>query len=396
MTKEINMTTPKYHRQTLAIRGARKISQFNEHSQSLFLTSSFTYPTAADAAALFLGEQEGFTYSRFTNPTVSAFQERAAQLEGAERGMATASGMSALQATFLTFLSAGDHLVASRSLFGSTVGLIGNLLPKIGIEVSFVDLTDLNAWQGAIKSNTKMLFLETPSNPVSELADLPAIAAISKKAGTLFVVDNCFCSPAIQQPIKWGADIVVNSATKAMDGQGRVMGGVVCGRDDLIEQVYTHVRTAGQTLAPFNAWVLLSGLETLFVRMEKQCTNALEIAQWLEAHPAVNKVHYPGLTSHPQHELAKVQQDAFGCVLSFEVKGGKEQAWHVVDTLELFSRTANFGDVKSTITHPYTTTHSRVTPEDKARAGITEGLVRLSIGLEHIEDLKADLQAALS
>ncbi|WP_434778736.1 O-succinylhomoserine sulfhydrylase [Neisseria sp. Ec49-e6-T10] len=385
-----------YHPQTLAIRGARQISQFHEHSQSLFLSSSFMFESAQAGAALFAGEAEGYTYSRTANPTVTAFQDRMAQLEGAQAGIATATGMAAIQATILTFLKAGEHIVASQSLFGTTLGLLNGQMPKLGIDVTFVAPSDLSAWENAIQDNTRLLYLETPSNPLTEMADIRALSQLAKSKNVLLVVDNCFCTPAVQQPIKLGADLTVNSATKGIDGQGRVMGGVVCGSKELIEQVFMHVRTAGQTLSAFNAWVLMSGLETLFVRTEKQNDNALALAKWLEQHPKVQRVYYPGLPSHPQHELAKVQQNGFGSVLSFEVKGDRAQAWHVVDQVCLFSKTANVGDVKSTITHPYTTTHARVTPEDKAKAGIKESLLRLSIGLEHIDDLKNDLAQALS
>jgi len=383
------------HPETLAIRAGRETSEYREHSQSLHLTSSFTFDSAAQAAAMFLGEIDGYTYSRFTNPTVSAFQQRLAAMEGAERAVATSTGMAAIQATMLTLLKTGDHIVSSRSLFGSTINLFNGVLGKFGVETSYVDAANLDAWRAAVKPNTKVFFLETPSNPLTDLADIAAVAAIAHEAGALLVVDNCFCSAALQQPIKLGADLVVHSATKYLDGHGRVMGGAVVGSDKLVEQVYLHVRTAGPSLAPFNAWVLLSGLETLHLRMEKHSANALALAQWLQQQPAVEKVFYPGLPEHPHYALAQRQQKAGGPVLSFEVKGGREAAWRVVDAIQLISRTANLGDVKTTLTHPASTTHARITPEARAQAGITEGLLRVAVGLEHVEDLKADLLRGL-
>ncbi|MEC5207749.1 O-succinylhomoserine sulfhydrylase [Vogesella perlucida] len=383
------------HPETLAIRAGRETSEYREHSQSLHLTSSFTFDSAAQAAAMFLGEIDGYTYSRFTNPTVSAFQQRLAAMEGAERAVATSTGMAAIQATMLTLLKAGDHIVSSRSLFGSTINLFNGVLGKFGVETSYVDAANLDAWRAAVKPNTKVFFLETPSNPLTDLADIAAVAAIAHEAGALLVVDNCFCSPALQQPIKLGADLVVHSATKYLDGHGRVMGGAVVGSDKLVEQVYLHVRTAGPSLAPFNAWVLLSGLETLYLRMEKHSANALELAKWLQQQPAVEKVFYPGLPDHPHYALAQRQQKSGGPVLSFQVKGGREAAWKVVDAIQLISRTANLGDVKTTLTHPASTTHARITPEARAQAGITEGLLRVAVGLEHVEDLKADLLRGL-
>lgn len=383
------------HPETLAIRAGRETSEYREHSQSLHLTSSFTFDSAAQAAAMFLGEIDGYTYSRFTNPTVSAFQQRLAAMEGAERAVATSTGMAAIQATMLTLLKAGDHIVSSRSLFGSTINLFNGVLGKFGVETTYVDAANLDAWRAAVKPNTKVFFLETPSNPLTDLADIAAVAAIAHEAGALLVVDNCFCSPALQQPIKLGADLVVHSATKYLDGHGRVMGGAVVGSDKLVEQVYLHVRTAGPSLAPFNAWVLLSGLETLYLRMEKHSANALALAQWLQQQPAVEKVFYPGLPDHPHYALAQRQQKSGGPVLSFEVKGGREAAWRVVDAIQLISRTANLGDVKTTLTHPASTTHARITPEARAQAGITEGLLRVAVGLEHVDDLKADLLRGL-
>ena len=384
-----------YHPETLAIRGGRESSEYREHSQALHLTSSFCYESAEQAAAMFMGEIEGYTYSRFTNPTVTAFQQRLALMEGGERAIATATGMAAIQAIMMSLLKAGDHIVSSQSLFGSTTNLFTGLLAKFGVETTFVDARDLTAWEAAAKPNSKLFFLETPSNPLTEIADIAAIADLAHRHNALLVVDNSFCSPALQQPLKLGADLVMHSATKYLDGHGRVMGGAVVGSDALVEQVYLHVRAAGPTLAPFNAWVLLSGLETLSLRMEKHSANALALARWLEAHPAIERVYYPGLPSHPQHELAQRQQKAGGAVVSFVVKGGRAGAWRLVDGVELISRTANLGDVKSTITHPASTTHARVAPEVRQKAGIEEGLIRVAVGLENVEDLKKDLARGL-
>ncbi|MDF7676127.1 O-succinylhomoserine sulfhydrylase [Neisseriaceae bacterium ESL0693] len=390
------MSIPSLHAETIAIRGADEKTAFNEHNPALFLTSSFVFDSAAEGAALFAGQSSGYTYSRTNNPNVAAFQTRVAQLEQGAAGIATATGMAAINAVFLTFLKAGDHVVASRSLFGTTVGLMNGLLPKLGIEVTFVSQTDVADWQAAIQPNTRMLFLETPSNPLNELADIAALAAIAHQHDALLVVDNSFLSPALQQPLRLGADLSVQSATKAIDGQGRVMGGVVCGSEALIKEVYLHVRTTGEVLSPFNAWVLLGGLETLYVRMEKQCANALAIAQFLQVQPQVKQVHYTGLADHPQRELVNQQQQGGGIVVAFEVNGGETAAWKVIDAVSLFSKTGNLGDVKSTITHPWTTTHGRMPAEDKLQAGIQPGLIRLSVGLEHVADLKADLAQALS
>ena len=383
------------HPETLAIRGGKSQTEYGEHNQALFLTSSFMFDSAETGANLFAGTAEGYTYSRNANPTINAFEQRVAHLEQAERGLATATGMAALQATFLTFLQAGDHLVSSSSLFGTTMGLISNQLPRCGIEVTLVSQTDLAQWQAAIKDNTKMLFLETPSNPLNEAGDISALAKMAHEAGALLVVDNSVCSPALQRPLSLGADLSVQSATKAIDGHGRVMGGIVCGSDTLIDQVFQHARTAGQSMSPFNAWVLLSGLETLFVRMEKQCANALKVAQWLQQNPKVQQVYYGGLVEHPQANLVAQQQSAGGIVVAFEVEGDQADAWKVLDAVQLFSKTANLGDVRSTITHPWTTTHGRMAAEVKRAAGIQPCLLRLSIGLENIDDLIADLKQAL-
>lgn len=382
------------HPETLAIRAGKKTSDYGEHAQALFLSSSFTFDSAEDARALFLGEKAGFTYTRTGNPTVAAFAERMAKLEKAEACIPTASGMAAIQAAFLSFLRQGDHLLVSQSLFGSTIGLI-NTLPELGIDITFVPQTDLPAWQNAIQKNTKMLFIETPSNPLGEVADIRQLANLAHQHDALLAVDNCFCSPALQQPIALGADLSIQSATKAIDGHGRVMGGAVCGSNALIDCVFKHVRTYGQIISPFNAWVLLSGLETLFIRMEKQSANALALAQWLSTHNSVKAVYYPGLPEHPQYTLIQSQQSTGGIVVSFAVHGGQQQAWQVIDNVNLFSKTANLGDVKSTITHPFSTTHARMEAVDKKAAGIDENLIRLSVGLEYIDDLKNDLQTAL-
>lgn len=382
------------HPETLAIRVGKKTSDYGEHAQALFLSSSFTFDSAEDARALFLGEKDGFTYTRTGNPTVAAFAERMAKLEKADACIPTASGMAAIQAAFLSFLHQGDHLLVSQSLFGSTIGLI-NTLPELGIDITFVPQTDLLAWQNAIQKNTKMLFIETPSNPLGEVADIRQLANLAHQHDALLAVDNCFCSPALQQPIALGADLSIQSATKAIDGHGRVMGGAVCGSNALIDCVFKHVRTYGQIISPFNAWILLSGLETLFIRMEKQSANALALAQWLSTHNSVKAVHYPGLPEHPQYALIQSQQSTGGIVVSFAVHGGQQQAWQVINNVNLFSKTANLGDVKSTITHPFTTTHARMEVADKKAAGIHENLIRLSVGLEYIDDLKNDLQIAL-
>ncbi|MBR7060099.1 MAG: O-succinylhomoserine sulfhydrylase [Neisseriaceae bacterium] len=380
----------KIHRETLAIRGERTTGAYDEHAQALYLSSSFTFDTAQEAQELFLGEKAGYTYSRTANPNVDAFAMRLAALEGAQSGIATATGMAAIQAVFMSFLQNGDHLLASKSLFGSSIGLI-NTLHRYGIEVDFVPQNDLSQWQNKIRSNTKILFVENVSNPLCEIADLSNLSHIANQNNALLVVDNSFCTPVVQQPLLFGAHLSVSSATKGIDGQGRVMGGAICGASELIDTIWTHIRTSGEVLSPFNAWILSSGLETLFVRMEKQCANALELAQWLQNQPQVEKVYYPFLPNFPQYELARKQQTMGGIVLSFTVVGGKDEAWKVVDNVELFSRTGNLGDVRSTITHPYTTTHARVEDKEKIACGITPNLLRLSVGLEHIDDLKNDL-----
>jgi len=382
--------------ETLAIRAGIHRSQFNEHSEALFLTSSFVFDNAAQAAARFAGDESGMVYSRYTNPTVEAMQERLAALEGAQCCVATASGMSAILATVLGLLRSGDHIVASRSLFGATVQLFNNWLPRFGIQVSFVGGPQPAAWTQALRPNTRMLFLETPSNPLTEIYDIAALSDVAHRANAWLVVDNCFCTPALQRPFELGADIVIHSATKYLDGQGRVLGGAVLGARALIQDpLTTFLRNAGPTLSPFNAWVILKGLETLKLRMDAHCAGALTLARWLEQYPRVTRVYYPGLSSHPQHELASRQQTSGGGVVSFIVKGGREAAWRVVDGTSMISITANLGDAKTTITHPASTTHGRMSPEAKAAAGIEEGLLRVAVGLESVRDIQADLERGL-
>lgn len=385
----------KYQPETLAVRAGAVRSQFGENSEALFLTSSFVFENAAQAAARFIGEQPGNIYSRFTNPTVTMFEERLAALEGAEQCVATASGMSAILACVMGLLKAGDHIVASQSIFGATVNLFSNVIKKFGVETAYVSATDVSEWQAAVCPNTKLFFLETPSNPLTEISDIAAIAAVAKGCGALLVVDNCFCTPILQRPLELGADIVIQSATKYIDGQGRVLGGAVLGNKKLVEPVYGFLRTAGPTLSAFNAWVLLKGLETLKLRMDAHSANALELARWLEAQPNVARVFYPGLPSHPQHELAMKQQKSGGGIVSFEVRGGKEAAWRVIDNTRMISITANLGDTKSTITHPASTTHGRISPEARAAAGITDGLIRIAVGLEAVVDIQNDLARGL-
>lgn len=381
-----------FHFATRAVRDGQIRTPEGEHSEPIFPTSSYVFASAAEAAARFSGEQAGNIYSRFTNPTVRTFEQRLASLEGAECCVATASGMSAITATFLGLLKTGDHIVSSRSIFGTTTVLLNNIIAKLGIETSFVELSDLDAWRQAIRPETRLLFLETPSNPLTELVDIAALSTIAKENDCLLVVDNCFCTPALQQPIALGADIVVHSATKYIDGQGRCVGGAVCGDNNTVgEGVFGFLRSAGPTMSAFNAWIFLKGLETLQLRMQAHSAAALELAQWLEQQNAVKKVYYPGLESHPQHELAKTQQSAFGGLLSFELNGGKEEGWRLIDATRMLSITANLGDTKTTITHPATTTHGRLTPEQRAEAGISDGLIRVAVGLEDIEDIKADL-----
>jgi O-succinylhomoserine sulfhydrylase len=384
-----------YDLETLAVRAGTVRSQFNEHSEALFLTSSFVFANAAEAAARFKGEQPGPIYARFTNPTVSMMEERLAALEGAERCVAFASGMASILATVMGLMKAGEHVVASRSIFGSTVQLFSNILGRFGIETTYVSPTDPAEWRAAVKPNTKLFFVESPSNPLTEVSDIRALADIAHDAGAWLAVDNCFCSPALQKPLELGADIVIHSATKYLDGQGRVLGGAVLGSQALMEGVYTFLRTAGPTLSAFNAWVILKGMETLALRMEAHSKNALALAQWLEAQPQVSRVWYPGLPSHPQHELAMAQQKTGGGIVAFELKGGQAAAWKLIDSTKMLSITANLGDTKTTITHPATTTHSRMTAEQRAAAGIGDGLVRIAVGLESVADIQADLARGL-
>lgn len=385
-----------YDLETLAVRAGTVRSQFNEHSEAMFLTSSFVFGSAAEAAARFKGEQPGPIYARFTNPTVSMMEARLAALEGAERCVAFSSGMAAILATVMGLMKAGEHIVASRSIFGSTVQLFSNILGRFGIETTYVSPTDPAEWRAALKPNTKLFFVESPSNPLTEVSDIRALATIAREAGAWLAVDNCFCSPALQKPLELGADIVIHSATKYLDGQGRVLGGAVLGSQALMEGVYTFLRTAGPTLSAFNAWVILKGMETLSIRMDAHSRNALELAQWLEAQPQVARVLYPGLPSHPQHALAMAQQKTGGGIVAFDLKGGKDAAWKLIDATKLLSITANLGDTKSTITHPSSTTHSRMTAEQRDAAGIGDGLVRIAVGLESVSDIEADLARGLA
>ena len=377
---------------TKAVRVGHKRTAESEQSEPIFPTSSFVFESAEQAAARFGGDEPGNIYSRFTNPTVRTFEQRLAALEGGESCVATSSGMSAILSTMMALLSAGDHIVSSMSIFGTTRVLFDKYLSKFGISTSYVKLIDLDDWKAAITPETKMLFLETPSNPMNEIADLEALSELAKANDCLLVVDNCFCTPALQRPLEFGADIVVHSATKYIDGQGRCIGGAVVGDAKRVgEDVYGFLRTAGPTMSPFNAWTFLKGLETLDLRMKAHSASALEVASWLESQPLVSHVFYSGLPSHRQHELAKRQQSAFGGIIAFEIKGGKKDAWSLINALEWLSITANLGDSKTTITHPATTTHGRLTEEARAAAGITDGMLRLSIGLESVDDIKADL-----
>jgi O-succinylhomoserine sulfhydrylase len=386
-----------WDRRTLAIRVGHRRTQEQEHSEPLFLTSSYVFGSAAEAAARFSGAEPGNIYSRFTNPTVRAFEERLAALEGGESCVATASGMSAILATCLGLLQSGDHVVCARQVFGSTVILFDKYLKKLGIHVTYVDLADTDDWARAITPATRLLFLESPSNPLPELGDIGALAELAHRHGALLAVDNCFCTPALQRPLELGADLVIHSATKYLDGQGRCLGGAVVGNRKLVgEDVYGVIRTAGPSLSPFNAWVFLKGLETLDLRMREHSRSALALACWLEGLPRVTRVHFPGLESHPQYALAKRQQSLPGGILAFEVDGGREAAWRVIDATRMISITANLGDARTTITHPATTTHGRLSAEERARAGIREGLIRVAVGLEAVEDIQADLAGGLA
>lgn len=386
-----------YHSETLGLRAGVETTAFGENSEALFLSSSFKFKNAAQAAARFGGTEPGNIYSRFTNPTVTMFQNKLAALEGAEQCVATSSGMSAILACVMGMCSAGDHVIVSRSVFGASIQLFGNTLKRWGLDVTFVSLTNPSEWQAAIKPNTRLFFVETPSNPLTEVCDIQLLADIAHQANAYLVVDNCFCTPAIQKPLSLGADIVIHSATKYIDGQGRCLGGAVLGSKHLMEPVYAFLRTAGVTMSAFNAWVFLKGLETLHIRMEAHANKALALATWLETQPQVTRVYYPGLTSHPQHRLAMKQQLSGAGIVSFEVKPKlgqtpQDAAWALIDSTELISITANLGDAKSTITHPATTTHGRITAEARLEAGISDNLIRIAVGLEHVEDLKADLR----
>lgn len=386
-----------HHLATLAVRAGQVRTHEGEHAEPIFTTSSYVFSSAAEAAARFDESAKGNIYSRFTNPTVRCFEERLAAMEGAASCVATGSGMAAILATCMALLKAGDHIVCSDSVFGSTIALINRYLVKFGVEVTYVRPDDNQAWRGAIRNNTKLLFVETPSNPLSVIADIPAIADIAHQRGVLLVVDNCFCTPALQKPFELGADLVIHSATKYLDGQGRVVGGAVLGNEQLVgKDVFGVIRTAGPSMSPFNAWVFLKGLETLELRMRAHSAAGLQLARWLETRQGVRKVHYAGLESHPQHALAKRQQSGFGGILAFDVEHGRQGAWAFIDATRLLSITANLGDAKSTITHPATTTHSRITPAERERAGITEGLLRISVGLEDVRDLQADIERGLA
>jgi O-succinylhomoserine sulfhydrylase len=383
--------------ETRAVRAGQLRTAEGEHSEAIFPTSSYVFDSAASAAARFSGDQPGNIYSRFTNPTVRTFEQRLASLEGGESCVATSSGMAAILATCAALLKNGDHIVSSHSIFGTTTALFTNYLARFGIDTTFVPLVDNAAWEAAVRPETRLLFLETPSNPLTEIADIQSLSRLAKKNNCLLVVDNCFCTPALQQPLSLGADIVIHSATKYLDGQGRCVGGAVVGDSELVgKEVYGFLRTAGPTMSPFNAWVFLKGLETLTLRMRAHCSSALSLAHWLEQQPEVSRVNHPGLQSHPQHELAARQQTDYGGIVSFELKGGQSQAWRFIDALRIFSITANLGDAKSTVTHPATTTHGRLAPEQRQAAGISEGLVRLAVGLESEQDLQTDLARGLA
>ena len=381
---------------TLAIRAGHFRTSEGEHAEPIFATSSYVFDSAAQAAARFSGDESGNVYSRYTNPTVRIFEERIAALEGAEAAVGTASGMAAILSTCMALLKSGDHVVCSRNVFGTTTNLFMKYLCKFGLEVSFVPLTSIDAWKDAIRPNTRLLFCETPSNPLCEVADMTALSALARAYDCLFVVDNCFCTPALQKPLNFGADLVVHSATKYLDGQGRCVGGSVVGANVLIDEIVGFLRTCGPTMSPFNAWVFLKGLETLRLRMDAHSANALALAQWLEAQSGIEKVFYAGLETHPGHQLAAQQQRGFGGVLSFQVSGDKAAAWRFIDATRICSLTANLGDVKTTIVHPATTTHGRLTNEQRAEAGIADTLIRVAVGLEDIADLQADMQRGLS
>ena len=384
-----------YQLDTLAIRTGHDRTFEGEHSEPIFLTSSFVCESAADAAAKFSGEIPGNTYSRYTNPTVHTFEKRLAVLDGAERAVATSSGMAAVHAVCLAYLKAGDHVICSRAVFGSIISLFEKYVVKFGVDVTFVDLEDLDAWKKAVRPNTRLLFIETPSNPLAQVGDMQAIADIAHEHGALFAVDNTFCTPVLQQPIKFGADLIVYSSTKYIDGQGRALGGAVVGNHQLLEEINGVIRTLGNSMSPFNAWIFLKGLETLSLRMKAHCASAQKLAEWLDQHEKVEKVYYAGLPHHEGHELAKKQQSGFGGVVSFVVKGERQGAWTVIDNTRFLSITSNLGDVKSTITHPATTSHGRMSTDAKQAAGIVEGLIRISVGLEDIDDIIGDISRGL-
>lgn len=382
--------------QTLAVHAGQHRTNEGEQSEAIFPTSSFTFTSAAEAAARFSGESPGNIYSRFTNPTVRTFEERLAAMEGGDRCVATSSGMAAILATCMGLLKQGDHIVASRSIFGTTTVLFSQFMAKFGVETTFVDLIDLKQWEEAIRPNSALLFLETPSNPLNELVDIRALSVMAHAHQTLLVVDNCLATPIFQRPLSLGADLVIHSATKYIDGQGRGLGGAVIGDNEHLDKIYAFIRSAGPTMSPFNAWIFLKGLETLELRMVRHAESAFHLAEWLEGQKGVKKVFYPGLKSHPQYLLASEQQQGFGGIVSFEVEGGREGAWRVIDHVRIFSITANLGDAKSTITHPATTTHGRLSDEQKLESGISEGLIRLSVGLENQKDLQDDLGRAIT
>ncbi len=377
---------------TKAIREGYQITEQQEHSAAVFLTSSFTFDSAEQAARRFANEEEGNIYTRFTNPNVQAFEDRLAALEEAESCIATASGMSAIFATLMGLLKAGDHIVASRDMFGTTIVLLNTIVNKFDIEVTFVDLPDINSWKNSVQTNTKIFLLETPSNPLGEVVDLSLLSALSKKCNILLAVDNCIMSPALQKPLNLGADLVIHSATKYIDGQGRCLAGAVAGSKEHIDEIRSFCRATGPTLSAFNAWVMLKGLETLSLRMKAHCENALKIAEWLQNQKFVQKVHYLGLQSHPHHSIAKTQQSGYGGIVSFEVKGGKKEAFRIINNTKMISITANLGDTKSTITHPATTTHNRLTEDERRKSNISDNLVRISAGLEDITDIITDFK----
>lgn len=391
-----NAPDPDWHNATLGVRAYEPRSEAREHSAAIHVTSSFIFNSAAQAAAVFAGAEAGYIYSRFSNPTVRAFEQRLAAMEGGDACVATASGMSAILSMCMALLKAGDHILTSRTLFGSTISLFNNILSRFGVDVTYVDPVDQNAWRAALRPETRLLFVETPNNPLTGIVDIRVLADIAHAAGCLLVVDNCFLTPILQQPLKLGADIVIHSATKYLDGQGRCVGGAVVGDAERIgKDVFGFLRTAGPSMSPFNAWIFLKGLETLDLRMRAHCASAQRLAEWLQQNDAVERVHYTGLASHPQHELAKRQQGGFGGIVSFEVKGGREAAWRVMDACRLLTITSNLGDTRSTITHPASTTHSRISVETRQLAGITDSLIRVAVGLEDTDDLIIDLSRGL-